>query len=509
MACPRVSAAEPANLTITVDLQDEKQTIKAFGASDCWSIQYVGLWPDEKRNAIADLLFSTELDDAQNPRGIGLSSWRFNLGAGSTRDTNRATRIRDPWRRADTFLNDTYDGYDWTRLPGQQWFLQAARQRGVAAFTLFTNSPPVNLTKNGLAYCGRSVGDSNLPMHNAQAFADYLADVLVRFRDASNIAFEYVSPFNEPQWDWNSNSQEGCRYSNANIRHTVRILHQTLNERGLATKILIPEAGDITYLYSRPNTPAGNQITQFFDPSSDNYLADKIAPIITGHSYWSDTPAWNMISKRQSLKTRLDAFPNVSYLMSEYCILGNDGSGREIAGNGRDLGMDAALRLARTIHYDLTLTDAVGWDWWTAVSPYNYKDGLVYIDKNEQDGNYDESKMLWAMGNYSRFVRPGMRRVQTHRSDKASPAETVYGLMASGYKNQADNQVVVVIVNASDRSNTIALQVKAPDRLAAIRTWTAYVTSDAHSLTAQHPITEKTIPIPARAIVTLVGAAKE
>lgn len=40
-----------------------RQTIHSFGASDCWRVQYIGKnWPIEKRNQIADLLFSSELD---------------------------------------------------------------------------------------------------------------------------------------------------------------------------------------------------------------------------------------------------------------------------------------------------------------------------------------------------------------------------------------------------------------------------------------------------------------
>jgi len=75
-------------LIITIDVSRPRQKIRSFGASDAWSTQYVGRWPDEKRDAIADLLFQTGLDERKNPRGIGLSAWRFNLGAGSTRQTN-------------------------------------------------------------------------------------------------------------------------------------------------------------------------------------------------------------------------------------------------------------------------------------------------------------------------------------------------------------------------------------------------------------------------------------
>jgi len=70
---------------ITVDPQKTFQTMHSFGASDCWSTAMVGKYfPKEKKNKIAEWLFSQAIDAQGNPKGIGLSMWRFNIGAGST-----------------------------------------------------------------------------------------------------------------------------------------------------------------------------------------------------------------------------------------------------------------------------------------------------------------------------------------------------------------------------------------------------------------------------------------
>ena len=61
---------------ISVDLNQEMQTIDGFGASDAWRCQMVGkYWPEEKRNQIADWLFSQEVDENGNPKGIGSVSY--------------------------------------------------------------------------------------------------------------------------------------------------------------------------------------------------------------------------------------------------------------------------------------------------------------------------------------------------------------------------------------------------------------------------------------------------
>ena len=75
------------------------QTMTYFGASDAWSMQFIGLWPEEKQNQIADWLFSTENDANGQPKGIGLSLWRFNVGAGSA-EQGDDSQIASPWMRS-------------------------------------------------------------------------------------------------------------------------------------------------------------------------------------------------------------------------------------------------------------------------------------------------------------------------------------------------------------------------------------------------------------------------
>src|SRR5262249_13559904 len=92
-----------ATLMIRVDPQVAYQTMDGFGASDAWQCAIIGRnWPEEKRERIADLLLSREVDAQGNPRGIGLSIWRFNVGAG-TAEQGDASGIRNAWRRAERF----------------------------------------------------------------------------------------------------------------------------------------------------------------------------------------------------------------------------------------------------------------------------------------------------------------------------------------------------------------------------------------------------------------------
>lgn len=432
---------ETINPVFIISPEIEYQTIQGFGASDAWSGQFVGAnWPDQKKNHIADLLFSNATNQEGKPLGIGLSIWRFNIGAGST-EQGEGSDIKDKWRRAECFLNKDLS-YNWEKQAGQRWFLKSAKERGVADFIAFLNSPPVSLTKNGKAYS--FFPDSyNLSSDNYSVFVGYISSVLNSLKEKEGINFNTVSPFNEPQWDWTSPNQEGTPAKNSEIAVITKKLNAELENKGIPTVIEIPEAGKINYLFEINDKPTrGDQINAFFNPAGNDYLGNlsHVAHSVCGHSYFSTWDFEKLKEYRKSLNQKMASIdPNLMYSMTEYCLLEDN---EIIKGNKRDLGMDAALYTARVIHADLTIANATSWQWWIAVSPYDYKDGLVYIDYNENDGNVYESKLLWALGNYSRFIRPGMKRIEV-KPDVIVGNDVDY----SAYKSTDGKQLVFVINN--------------------------------------------------------------
>lgn len=111
----------------------------------------------------------------------------------------------------------------------------------------------------------------------------------------------------------------------------------------------------------------------------------------------------------------------VDFWQSEYCILGENAG--EIKGGGVDLGMKTAMYVANVIHTDLVNAHASSWSWWLSVSANDFKDGLIYIFNKDQKGEKDvnkydadlfDSKLLWTLGNYSRFIRPNMQRIEVN-----------------------------------------------------------------------------------------------
>ena len=451
-----------------IETSQPRQTIRHFGASDAWSMQFIGLWDNEaEQEKIADWLFSTENDSQGQPKGIGLSVWRFNLGAGSA-EQGRESQI-NPGTRTECFL--TKDGtYDWTKQSGQRKFIRMAKQRGVPHFLAFLNSAPVYFTQNGLATNTGRDGTINLKDDCYDDFARFMATSLKGLEEQEGIHFDYLCPVNEPDghWNWLGPKQEGSPATHREIARLVRETSKALTEQGLNTQILMDESSDIRCLLGIHETDwqRGNAISTFFSPDSTlTYVGNlpNVPHLVAAHSYWTNTPIPYMKKVREQLREECKKY-GIKFWQTEICIMGND---TEIGGGqGYDFTMKTALYVARVIHHDLTYADAESWSWWRACGG-NYRDGLIRVYEREQRAR--DSKLLWALGNFSRFIRPGAVRYEVSSPKQEDP----FGLMVSAYQNE-DGKWVCVAINYSDKPQDFKLGF--PDKKKHI--WQIFRTSD-------------------------------
>ncbi|WP_245645449.1 glycoside hydrolase [Niabella ginsenosidivorans] len=454
----RAGTVEPPDkIVVTLYPSKEQQTIHSFGASDCWTAKFVGNWPDEqKKNRIADLLFSMDTLRDGSPEGIGLSLWRFNIGGGSF-EQGTASNIKDEWRREECFINA--DGsYNWKKQKGQQWFLQAARKRGVAYTLGFSLTPPVFMTQNGKAYNASGGTRMNIREGMMGAYAAFLAKVTAHFK------FDFLSPVNEPQWKWgkaDGAGQEGTQALNTEIAALVKAI--ALKMKNVPAKIVVGEAGQWDYVFGKNEKGCGDQARRFFTPGAATYIGGlpQVAGIISAHSYFTTCPDAAAVSIRQQVRSVAQQLAPLQVWQTEFGILGNICN--QYRGAPRNTGIDYGLYVAKVIHYDLTVANATSWQWWLAMSPYNYSDALVYINTPsgkidasacKTDGIVSDSKQLWALGNFARFIRPGMKRITVTVSGKAAAGN----VLVSAYKEKDTKKTVVVLINPEDREQSVQLK---------------------------------------------------
>ena len=140
----------------------------------------------------------------------------------------------------------------------------------------------------------------------------------------------------------------------------------------------------------------------------------------------------------------------------------------------------------------------------------DYKDGLIreYTNDDLKDGRVEDSKLMWALGNYSRFIRPGAVRLSVSAFDQAGnliPGGDTdqKGLMCSAYQN-ADGSYAVVLINYAQEDKEFSI-----NKINGKKTrWQVYRTSDVEGedlLPVEKVKSGRTVRIPARSIITLLN----
>lgn len=512
----RLSGAEPLpDVSVSIDTSVCYQTIQDFGASDCWTAEFIGDYYSEKeKTKAAKWLFSQETDASGNPEGIGLSCWRVNVGAGSATQ-GEDSNIEEEIHRTECFLNE--DGtYDWTRQDGQQWFMRQAREYGVEHFLLFSNSPPIYYTKNGKANANNQSISCNLKTTCIDDFAEFLATVAKHFEDEGyNVT--YIDPVNEPQYDWKS-GQEGSPWQNSDIARLARQLDNSITSRGLNAKILIPEAGSLACLYAGTSARGNKQIEAFWKRGTSTYIGDlpSLAPIAAGHSYWTVGSDETLREVREKARDEAAKY-GVQVMQTEWSML-DDPPSTSVgfpASYSEASKMSIALYMGKLIQCDLTIGNMVGWSYWTAFSQekWGQKNRFHLIRVNtkgdtgeessgdlKQGGTLTADKNLWVLGNYSRFIRPGYRRIELESSPSG---ETEGGnlLLGSAWMSPDESEVVAVFVNLSHARRKVDLSMVSGEA-GEVRT---YVTDRGRNLRLDTSLQDlRDMELPARSVVTVV-----
>jgi len=406
---------------VVIDCGQKYQAMRGFGASGAWWAQEVGGWDrtdpasgKSVRDRISELLYS-------KTAGIGLSIYRYNIGAGSA-DSGKGD-IGNPLRRAHCF--ETVAGeYDWSADANAVYMMRQAVKDGADEIILFANSPPERLTVNGKAHSNPGFRP-NLKGKNAPAFARFLMDVAEHFA-GEGLPVKSISPVNEPQWKW-TGGQEGCHDRPRGVRRVMRACAEELEKRPAlkGVKLSGPENGDIRFFnksYIRP------------------LLYDKVVKrnldAVDVHSYFTQIRLpllGRLVNDRPAFLRRFGKWmakkhPGVPVNMSEWTHMKG----------GRDSGMDSALEMAKIMVEDLSLMNAVSWQHWIAVSEVDFCDGLIYI--NLADKTFELTKRYYATGNFSLFIERGAERIAASCDDEQ--------MLVLAFEK--DGKITVIAVNRAD-----------------------------------------------------------
>ena len=391
-----------------MDPAAQYQVMDGWGASLCWWATIVGGWKDEKREAIADLLFHPT-------KGLGLNIVRYNIGGGDApgHKHHRAGGAVPGYK-------PTREGpYDWAADADQRGILKAAVARGANIAEAFANSPPWWMTKSGCSSGANDPKHSNLRDDCCDDFAAYLADVVKHFRDDWGITFRTIDPFNEPMADWwkAKKSQEGCRIELETQARIVKLLAAALKARGLTTRISAMDChsvGRVPWQWGAYDGEAKSLVAQ-----------------INTHGYGGGDRA---------AARNLAAMHGKRLWMSELDL----GSNRK-GGPGHDHEhMEPALDLAAAIVRDVRDLQPAAWVFWQPVEneqyciwwKFNY--GLLHGDFMHGTQAYHTTKKYYAMGQFTKFIRPGYQMIGIGADDTVAFAHWKSGTLAVVSCHRAD-----------------------------------------------------------------------
>jgi glucuronoarabinoxylan endo-1,4-beta-xylanase len=427
-----------------VDWNTKYQRIDGFGASSAWSSSAT-MTP-----AIAGLFFSTN-NNVPYTNTLGVVSTNNGAGYSLLRShiyyANNTSAISVPTTTETAFMQ-LAQGYG-ARVWSTPWTPAAGFKSTNDIYDHFY-APPGGT--NGGSYLG--VGNNITNLNYASQLANYVASM----KNTYGVNLYAISIQNEP--DVEITNYEACQWSNTQIHDFVTNLYIALSAKGVgSTKVILPE-DDVWETNLLVNAMA--------DPA--------VAPdvgIVACHDYENTPP--------NDIPTPLPTYanPNVAIWETETAIL----SGPD------DTSITNALYWAGRIHLFMTVAQVNAWHFWWMVPGIG----------NLLDANSTPTKRLFAIGQFSRFVRPNYYRIAANNGGT---------VQISAYKDTNSLNYAIVAINAN---TTNVIQTFALTNFPAASIVTPWITSSNQSLAPLTSVTVSnasfTYSLPAMSIVTFAGTA--
>jgi hypothetical protein len=249
---------------------------------------------------------------------------------------------------------------------------------------------------------------------------------------------------------------------------------------------------------------SGRQLYNFFDEKSPYYVGNlkHVDQEFTAHPYHNHFTSEDMRSTHLLAAAEAKKY-GLAYHPSEWCLLPTSTQYGGITddwqkGNHGDI--QAALMMARVMYSDFVDMNAVSWCYWKAME-LRGDHALIALHATDGDihkgGYISSNKMLWVLGNFSRFVRSNYKRIDVKGADDVDT------LAATAFLAPDGKQMVVVIVNSSFESRRVRLELPKQWQRR-VKSVKSYRTDARHDLTYAELNSSLAYDVPMRGVTTLV-----
>lgn len=160
-----------------------------------------------------------------------------------------------------------------------------------------------------------------------------------------------------------------------------------------------------------------------------------------------------------------------------------------------DATMTNALVMAADIHAAIVTGNVTAWIWWWIIR-------TLRADNEGLTDTSQQTKRLWALGNFSRFIRPGYVRCGT--------TGTISGVSLTGWQNPTTKDFVLVLINPT-ASAVDNLAIGVPSIGRRVSTVTPYITDATRDLAPQAAVPVNgglfTLSLAPSSVTSYVGVA--
>lgn len=458
----RVTATPTSSsgISVSVNPKVQFQEVDGFGASQAFQraediFGKYGL-PAVNQSLVLDLLYNENV-------GAGFTILRNGIGSSNTSSSNFMNSIEPKNPGGPNAIPEyVWDHYNSGQFP----LAQQAYSRGL--HTLYANawSAPGymktnNDENNGGYLCG--VANESCASGNwMQAYANYLVQY-ARFYKESGVRVTHLGFLNEPQF---AATYAGMLSNGTQAAEFIRVLAKTVKKSGLDVKITCCDGiGWDDQEAMMAGLEAGP------DPAI-NYL-----DVVTGHGYDS-APTYPLSTNK---KTWQSEWADLSGGFTPYDFYKNGGPGE-------------GLTWANHIQVALRDAGVSGFLYWIGAENSTTNSGLINLINNE----VIPSKRFWSFAQFSRFVRPGARRIEA--------ASTHANLTVSSFENK-DGRLATQLINQGDSTMEASVRITGLKSGVQVR---PYITNNDYDLEPLKAVLSKNggifqANVPARSMVTYVS----
>lgn len=435
--------SDPQHLDVAVSWDGTKQTIEGFGASSAFFGGTIS-------NDVADQLFDAK-------KGLGLSLLRTMIGVPDDTQTDGSEPTDSPKPVATAPEITT---------------AQQAITRGAKVWATAWTPPPTWKTTNNKNGSGDGYDSNKLDPSHYQDYANYLAD-FVDLMAQNSVPLLGVSPANEPDY---TATWDGAQWTPDDLTKFIgQNLGPTFAQRCPSVKIITPDTA------SWPNCD------MYLTPLLADSTANGYVPVVATHPYSAGN--WDYTKPQQNGK---------EFWETEW-------SQENMNGDTPDPSMTSAIDMAQHIHDHLTIANMNAWNWWAIyITADDLKSGdqakvrenpaLIQPDKDMGDSYM--FKRGYALGNWSKFVRPGFQRIDATDNPTA-------GVLIEAYRDSSSHIAIIAInTNSGTVTQKFIINGTSVDSL------TPWVTSPDDDLAAKSSFTASdgfTYELPGQSVVTFVN----